>query len=365
MGNAQASNRKIRVLVVDDSALARKILAEGLARDPQIEVVGVARDPYVAWDILLRERPDVVTLDVEMPGMDGVTFLKEYMPIVPTPTVVVSAFTERGKKVTIAALEAGAVDVVLKPRIGVVDEFPLMMDEIRQRVKAAARANVARQARARSRPHRPAVTSEPGRVIPASDHKVIAIGASAGGVSALTQIIPAFPPSAPPILIVQHMPPGFTASFAERLNHLSPMEVREARDGDLVHPGLVLVAPGGKRHMEVRRQGEEYRVVLTEGEKVSGHVPSVDMLFFSIARYAGRNAAAAVLTGMGNDGAAGLLAIRRAGGRTFVQDEQTSVVFGMPRAAWEKGGAERQVPLEEIPMRLLEALSGEIASTKE
>lgn len=357
MGTAQAGNRKIRVLIVDDSALARKILAEGLARDPQIEVIGVARDPYVAWEILLKERPDVITLDVEMPGMDGVTFLKEYMPIVPTPTVVVSAFTERGQKVTIAALEAGAVDVVLKPRVGVVDEFPLMMDEIRQRVKAAARANVARHARMHTRPHRPLATIEAGRALPESDSKIIAIGASAGGVSALTQIIPAFPPSAPGILIVQHMPPGFTASFAERLNHLSPMEVREAQDGDVVHPGLVLVAPGGKRHMEVHRQGREYRVVLREGEKVAGHIPSVDMLFFSVARAAGRNAAAAVLTGMGSDGAAGLLAIRRAGGRTFAQDEQTSVVFGMPRAAWERGGAEKQVPLEEIPVHLMEALS--------
>jgi two-component system chemotaxis response regulator CheB len=354
-------NRKIRVLVVDDSALARKILSEGLAQDPQIEVIGVARDPYMAWNILLKERPDVITLDVDMPRMDGVAFLREYMPLVPTPAIVVSALTEYGKKITIEALEAGAVDVVLKPRIGVVDEFPNMMDEIRQRVKAAARANVSRHPHTQTRPNQPTVKVEAGNVLSPDDDRIIAIGASAGGVGALTKIIPAFPPSAPAILIVQHMPAGFTASFAARLDKLSPMEVREARHGDQVRPGLVLVAPGGK-HMEIHRQGREYRVKLTEGEKVSGHIPSVDKLFFSVARQVGRHAAAAVLTGMGSDGAAGLLAIRRAGGRTCAQDEQTSVVFGMPRAAWEQGGAERQIPLEQIPGYLLEVLSGKAHS---
>ncbi len=351
-----SDNRKIRVLIVDDSALARKILSEGLAQDPQIEVIGAARDPYAAWDILLKERPDVITLDVDMPRMDGVAFLREYMPVIPTPAVVVSALTERDKKITIEALEAGAVDVVLKPRVGVVDEFPNMMDEIRLRVKAAARANVGRHLRARSQSHQPTARVEAGNAL-SNDDRIIAIGASAGGVGALTKIIPAFPPSAPAILIVQHMPPGFTASFAARLNHLSPMEVREARHGDQVHPGLVLVAPGGK-HMELHLQGREYRVTLTEGEKVSGYVPSVDKLFFSVARHVGRRAAAAVLTGMGTDGAAGLLAIRRAGGRTCAQDEQTSVVFGMPRAAWEQGGAERVLPLERIPEYLLDVPAG-------
>jgi two-component system chemotaxis response regulator CheB len=357
----QNPRSKIKVLVVDDSALARKILVNGLSRDPDIEVIGTARDPYVARDILLKERPDVITLDVEMPRMDGVTFLKKYMAVIPTPTVIVSALTERGKRITIEALEAGAVDVVLKPKIGVVDQFPTMMDDIRERVKAAARVDVSRYARSQPRVQRPIAPvavngASASQALDETTDRVIAMGASAGGVAALTRIIPAFPPAAPGIMIVQHMPAGFTTSFAERLNHLSPMQVKEAQTGDRVRPGLVLIAPGGERHMEVRRSGGEYRVVLREGEKVSGHVPSVDVLFHSVAQHAGQNAAAVILTGMGSDGADGLLAIRQAGGRTFAQDEQSSVVFGMPRAAWEQGGAERRVPLDKVPLRLLEAL---------
>jgi two-component system chemotaxis response regulator CheB len=347
---------KIRVLVVDDSALARKILVNGLSRDPNIEVIGTARDPYVARDILLKERPDVITLDVEMPRMDGVTFLKKYMPVIPTPTVMVSALTERDKRVTIEALEAGAVDVVLKPKIGVVDQFPTMMDDIRERVKAAAQVDVSRYARSRPKVRKPIAPISVSEAMEETTDQVIAMGASAGGVAALARIIPAFPPAAPGIVIVQHMPAGFTTSFAERLNNLSPMQVKEAQTGDRVRRGLVLLAPGGERHMEVRRSGGEYRVRLIEGEKVSGHVPSVDVLFHSVARHAGRNAAAVILTGMGSDGADGLLAIRQAGGRTFSQDERTSVVFGMPRAAWEQGGAERRVPLDRVPAHLLEVL---------
>jgi two-component system chemotaxis response regulator CheB len=349
-------SKVIRVLVVDDSALARKILVDGLSRDPNIEVIGTARDPYVARDVLIKERPDVITLDVEMPRMDGVTFLKKYMPVLPTPTVMVSALTERGKRITIEALEAGAVDVVLKPKIGVVDQFPTMMEDIRERVKAAARVDVSRYARYQPKVRKPVAPVETSRALHETTDQVIAIGASAGGVAALTRIIPAFPPAAPGIVIVQHMPAGFTTSFAERLNNLSVMQVKEAESGDRVRPGLVLIAPGGERHIEVRRSGGEYRVVLRKGEKVSGHVPSVNVLFRSVATHVGQNAAAAILTGMGDDGAEGLLAIRGAGGRTFAQDERTSVVFGMPRAAWEKGGAERQVPLDKVPLRLLQAL---------
>jgi two-component system chemotaxis response regulator CheB len=359
MNRGRQSKRKVRVLVVDDSALARKILVDGLSRDPDIEVIGTARDPYVARDILVKERPDVITLDVEMPRMDGVTFLKKYMPVIPTPTVMVSALTERGKRITIEALEAGAVDVVLKPKIGVVDQFPTMMDDVRERVKAAARVDVSRYARSQPRVRKPIAPVEPSGPLHETTDRVIAIGASAGGVAALTRIIPAFPPAAPGIVIVQHMPAGFTTSFAERLNNLSMMQVKEAESGDRVRPGLVLIAPGGERHTEVRRSGGEYRVRLREGEKVSGHVPSVDVLFHSVARHVGRNAAAVVLTGMGSDGADGLLAIRQAGGRTFSQDERTSVVFGMPRAARQNGGAEKQVPLDRIPLRLLQALTSQ------
>ena len=357
MDKGQSAKKKIRVLVVDDSALARKILVDGLSKDPGIEVIGTARDPYVARDILVKERPDVITLDVEMPKMDGVTFLKKYMPVIPTPTVMVSALTERGRWITIEALEAGAVDVVVKPRIGVVDEFPAMMDDLRERVKAAAAVDVSRYARLQPRARKPMVPVETNGALHETTDRVIAIGASAGGVAALVRIIPAFPPAAPGIVIVQHMPADFTTSFAERLNNLSAMQVKEAQHGDRVRPGLVLLAPGGEHHMEVRRSGGEYRVVLTEGEKVSGHKPSVDVLFHSVARHVGRNAAAVVLTGMGSDGAEGLLAIRQAGGRTLAQDEQTSVVFGMPRAAWEKGAAEMQVPLDKIPAHLLKALT--------
>ncbi len=351
------TNNKIRVLIVDDSALARKILIAGLTSDPQIEVIGAARDPYVARDILVRERPDVITLDVEMPRMDGVTFLKKYMPIIPTPTVVVSALTERGKRITIEALEAGAVDVVLKPKIGVVDKLPVMMGDLVQRVKAAARVDVRRYARLHHPGTGKRVTSvKVSGALHETTDRVIAIGASAGGVAALGRIIPMFPPAAPGIVVVQHMPAGFTTSFAERLNTLSAMQVREAKPGDRIRPGLVLIGPGGERHMKVRRSGGEYRVELIGGEKVSGHCPSVDVLFRSVAEHVGRNAAAALLTGMGEDGAEGLLFIRQTGGRTLAQDQQSSVVFGMPRAAWIKGSAESLVALDEIPRRLIRML---------
>lgn len=349
--------KRIRVLVVDDSALVRKILKDGLEKDPEIEVIGTARDPYQARDILVLQRPDVITLDVEMPRMDGVTFLKKYMAVYPTPTVMVSSLTEKGKKITIEALEAGAVDVVTKPKTGVSDGLPRMLDEIRHKVKEAAKVDVARFAkRERTTPARlsgPAV-----KALDESTDKVLAIGASTGGTEALARILPAFPRTTPGIVVVQHMPEGFTKSFAERLDSICEIKVKEAEDGDRVLPGLCLVAPGGSRHMELVRSGGQYRVKLRRGEKVSGHRPSVDVLFHSVAEYAGKNAAAALLTGMGRDGADGLLAIRRAGGRTIAQDEETSVVFGMPKAGWENGGAEALVPLEETPGVLLEMITG-------
>lgn len=351
--------KKVRVLVVDDSALVRRLLARGLGEDPDLEVVGTARDSQVAWELLVTRCPDVILLDIEMPGMDGVTFLKRYMPLMPTPAVILSALTERGKHITIQALEAGAVDVVTKPRLGVVDELPAMMAELRARVKAAAAVDVTRSGCPPPGDGKPLRPVERGGTLPDIAHQVIAIGASAGGVAALTRIIPAFPPTAPGILVVQHMPAGFTASFAARLDSLASVRVKEAEHGDRVRPGLVLLAPGGERHMEVRRAGGDYRVVLTRGKGASRHTPSVDVLFLSLARHAGPHTAAALLTGMGKDGAEGLLAIRQAGGRTFVQDERTSVVFGMPRAAWARGAAEELVPLDEIPARLMSALRGQ------
>jgi two-component system, chemotaxis family, protein-glutamate methylesterase/glutaminase len=370
MLNKEQGTRKIRVLVVDDSALARKILTTGLTADRRLEVIGAAPNPAIAFELLAKLHPDVLTLDIEMPGMDGVTFLKKFMPVYPTPTVVVSSLAERGKKLALDALEAGAVDIVTKPKVGVADGLPLLMGDICDRVTAAAKTDVSYYRR--RLPEQAASlkegTTPPGKkaalaAVPITSSealhettdRVIAIGASAGGVATLAHILPMFPADAPGIVIVQHMPGGFTTSFAARLNSLAAMQVKEAAHGDRVRSGLVLLAPGGEQHMEVRRSGGEYRVVLFNGEKVSGHRPSVNVLFRSVARQVGRNAAAALLTGMGDDGADGLLAIRQAGGRTMAQDEQTSVVFGMPAAAWERGAAEVQLPINDIPARLLRA----------
>lgn len=347
-----ASHRKIKVLVVDDSALVRKVLCLGLAKDPDIEVVGQASDPYRARDLLVELEPDVITLDVEMPRMDGVTFLKRFMPVKPIPTVVISSLTQAGKRITFEALEAGAVDVIAKPTVGVVDGLPVLLDDICRRVKAAAAIDVSHFARAGG--ISPVV--EAAASLGETTDRVIAIGASTGGVQALGRILPAFPADGPGIVIVQHMPTGFTSAFAERLDSFCPMRVKEAEDGDRVLPGLILLAPGGNRHMSIVRSGGEYRVLLREGPPVNYSRPAVDVLFHSIAREVGRNAAAAVLTGMGKDGAAGLLAIRQAGGRTFAQDKASCVVFGMPNAAQELGGVEQMLALETIPSQLVAAL---------
>ena len=347
-------NEIIRVLIVDDSALVRKILADGLSRDPEIQVVGQAGDPYRARDLLVELRPDVITLDVEMPRMDGVTFLKRFMPVLPTPTVVVSSLTQHGKNLTLDALAAGAVDVVAKPVVGLVDGLPLMIDDIIRRVKAAAKANVGPTSRMSARPQTRSI--HPGGAMDETTDRVIAIGASTGGVEALTRILPAFPADAPGIVVVQHMPIGFTAAFAERLDTLCKMRVKEAAKGDRVLRGQILIAPGGKQHLSVIRSGGEYRIVLEEGPEVNFSRPSVDVMFESVARGVGRNAAAALLTGMGKDGAAGLLAIRKSGGRTIAQNEATCVIYGMPQAAVQVGGADATAPLNEIPALLVNAL---------
>lgn len=346
----KASNR-IRVLIIDDSALVRKILSDGFARDPEIEVVGAAGDPYKGRDLLVELRPDVITLDVEMPRMDGVTFLRHFMPILPTPTVMISSLTQEGKKITLEALEAGAVDVVAKPALGVSDELPQLTQEICRRVKEAARVDVSRFAQ-KTRPPIQRVTA-----LDETTDKIIAIGSSTGGVQALTRIMPAFPANSAAIVIVQHMPAGVTRNFAERLNGLCAMRVKEGEHGERLTAGTAFVAPGGLEHMTVIRSGGEYRISLAKGDEVNFSRPAVDVLFRSVATAAGRNASAAVLTGMGRDGAAGLLAIRQAGGRTIVQDEASSVVFGMPKAARDAGAAEEVAPLERIPVFLTNASS--------
>lgn len=353
------SDKRIRVLVVDDSALVRTVLTRGLAADPGIEVVGAAMDPYQARDILVRERPDVLTLDVEMPRMDGISFLRKIMNFVPTPVVIVSSLTPRGSRLAIEALEAGAIDVIAKPSSAVADGLSGMMTSLIDRVKIAAKSRVSRRplkdepvAAAKEEPHHLGATTD----------AVIGLGASTGGVAALGRILPQFPAWSPGVVVVQHMPAGFTANFAERLSETCKMRVSEAKNGDRVLAGHILIAPGGDQHLEVKRQGGEYRVSLAPGPLVSGHIPSVDVFFRSLARSVKNNAAACLLTGMGSDGAKGLLELRQSGGRTYAQSKETCAVWGMPAAAVELGAAERTVPLADIPSLLLNALRNRAAS---
>lgn len=347
------ANAPIKVLVVDDSALVRKVLEEGLKSDPRIVVVGTAPDPYVARDLILQHKPDVLTLDVEMPRMDGVEFLRRLMAQMPIPVVMVSSLTERGAQATLDAMDAGAVDFVTKPGSQYGGKGLIaMMDELRQKVKAAARVRVM--------PRKGHVVAGPkpiaGRALANTTDKVIALGASTGGTEALKEVVTQFPADTPGVVIVQHMPEKFTAMYAARLHALSAMEVKEAVDNDRVMPGRVLLAPGGMQ-MRVVRQGGQYRVRCKPGDRVSGHCPSVDVLFDSVADDVGRNAVGAIFTGMGSDGALGLLKMRQAGARTVGQDEATSVVYGMPRVAHEKGAVEAQLPLHQMANKILELVS--------
>lgn len=340
----------IRVLVVDDSALVRNILSQGLSMDPNIEVVGTASDPYIARDRIVELQPDVLTLDVEMPRMDGVAFLRKLMPQYPIPTVMVSSLTQRGKQITIDALDAGAVDFVAKPTSNVAAGLNAMLMELRAKVKIASTANVSHWKGKRITPAAHSIKAS--KALAESTDKVIAIGASTGGTEAIRRVIEAFPATTPGVVIVQHMPSGFTKMFSDRLNQLCQMEVHEAKDGDRVRSGLVLVAPGGMQ-MKVVRSGGFYQVRCGGTEKVSGHCPSVDVMMHSVAEQVGSNAVGAMLTGMGQDGAEGMLAMKNSGARCIAQDEASSVVFGMPKVAFEKGGAERLVPLDKVASSLL------------
>ena len=347
--------RPIRVLIVDDSALVRNILSQGLSVDPAIEVVGTAPDPYIARDQIVKLNPDVITLDVEMPRMDGVAFLRKLMPQFPIPIVMVSSLTQRGKQITMEALEAGAVDFVAKPTSNVAAGLNAMLMELRSKVKIASTANVShwKGKRPTSPPSRSASASS---ALAESTDKIIAIGASTGGTEAIRQVIENFPANTPGTVIVQHMPAGFTKMFSDRLNQLCQMQVKEAEHGDRIRTGLILIAPGGKQ-FEVIRSGGFYEVRLGNSEKVSGHCPSVDVMMHSVAKHVGSNAVGAMLTGMGQDGAEGMLAMKQAGARCISQDEASSVVFGMPKVAYEKGGAERLVPLDKIATSLLSLLT--------
>jgi two-component system chemotaxis response regulator CheB len=328
--------RRIRVLVVDDSAVVRNVFESELSKDPAVEVVGTAPDPFVARNLILEREPDVITLDVEMPRMDGITFLRKIMRYRPTPTIVVSSLTTAGGQLAMEALAAGAVDVMCKP--GGAYTVGDMTSELLEKVKAVAFSDV------RHREHPPVAASP---ALSRTTHRVLAIGASTGGTIAIERILAALPPNAPGAVIVQHMPATFTKHFADRLKHQTRLDVREASDGDSVTPGVGLVAPGN-HHLLLRRSGARYFVEVKDGPRVNRHRPSVDVTFRSVARVAGPNAIGVLLTGMGSDGAQGLLAMREAGAHTVAQDEASCVVYGMPKVAVDLGAAERVLPLGEI-----------------
>jgi two-component system, chemotaxis family, protein-glutamate methylesterase/glutaminase len=343
---------RTRVLVVDDSAMVRDMFTRELSRDAGIEVIGAAPDPFVARDMIVALKPDVVTLDIEMPRMDGLTFLRKLMRHYPLPVIIVSSLTPRGGDLALEAMDIGAVDVMCKP--GAAYAVGDMAVQLREKVKAAARVRVARRD--------PPAGADGSGAAPArlslqrTTHAVVAIGASTGGTQALQSILTALPANSPGIVIVQHMPEHFTRSFADRLNSLCAMEVKEAEDGDTVSPGRVLIAPGNF-HMLLQRSGAVYKVAVKEGPLVSRHRPSVDMLFKSVARYAGANAVGVICTGMGNDGAAGLKEMRDAGAATVAQDEASCVVFGMPKEAIALGGATHVMSLSAIPGCILDLAS--------
>lgn len=338
---------RIRVLVVDDSAVVRNMLCRELAKDPAIEVVGTAPDPYLARDKIVELNPDVLTLDVEMPRMDGLTFLRRLMEHHPMPVIVISSLTAQGTRTAVEALEAGAVDVLGKP--GSAYSVESLSVDLIQKVKLAFRAHLATWA---PLPVRPAAV-RPSTSLANTTDKVLAIGASTGGVQALTRVLTELPADAPGTVIVQHMPARFTRSFAERLDSLCRVRVKEARDGESVVTGQVLIAPGGF-HMLLRRSGARYYVQIKDGPEVFHQKPSVEVLFQSTAQVAGRNAIGAILTGMGGDGAKGLLLMRQAGARTVAQDEATSVVFGMPQEAIKCGAAQHVVGLPDMARTLLD-----------
>jgi two-component system chemotaxis response regulator CheB len=341
--------KKIKVLVVDDSAVVRKVFKEELSKERDVEVIDTAPDPYVARDKIVKLKPDVVTLDIEMPRMDGLTFLRKLMAYYPLPVIIVSSLTKRGSKLAMDALALGALEVVSKPSgaYSVGEMSVQLVDKIRAVASVRVEKKKEEQGGARETPIQALVKTS---------NKVIAVGASTGGTEALKAVLTAMPPNAPGILLVQHMPAQFTASFAERLNELSAMTVREAKDGDSLVNGVALLAPGNF-HMLLRRSGSRYHVEVKKGPLVHHQRPSVDVLFHSVASQAGRNAVGAILTGMGADGAAGLLKMREAGARTVAQDEKSCVVFGMPKEAVRLGAAEKVVPLGGMAQALMDLAS--------
>jgi len=348
-------SKKIKVLVVDDSAVVRQVLSAMLSEQADIEVIGTAADPLFAVNKMREEWPDVITLDIEMPRMDGLTFLRKIMTSRPTPVVICSSLTEKGAETTVEAMAAGAVAIFTKPTMGVKDFLQSSQQQLLAAIREAAQSRVSRLTAAAPVARAvAAVQTAPAAqtAMAKTTEKVIAIGTSTGGTLALEQILTALTADCPGIVVVQHMPEKFTAAFAARLNSLSEIEVREARDGDRVRPGLALIAPGGQ-HMTMLRSGAFYQVQVKPGPAVNRHCPSVDVLFRSVAKCAGKNAVAFQLTGMGDDGARGLLEMRESGAVTYAQDEETSVVFGMPKEAIKRGGAVHIVALGKVAGQIM------------
>ena len=340
--------KEIKVMVVDDSAVVRKVMSAILDRDPEIRVIGTAPDPIFAIEKMRKDWPDVVTLDVEMPRMDGITFLGKLMAERPTPVVICSSLTTAGAETTLQALAAGAVAIITKPGLGVDDFLQDSSDDLIAAVKAAARANMgavqrATKSSAQAREHHEHHAA-PRLAMAQTTERLVAIGTSTGGTVALEALLTELPRVSPGIVIVQHMPEMFTAAFAARLDGLCEIKVQEAKDGQRVLPGLALIAPGGK-HMQLARSGAQYVVEIKDGPPVNRHRPSVDVLFRSVAKYAGKNAMGIIMTGMGDDGARGLKEMHDAGAYTLAQDEASCVVYGMPREAVKLGAADRVLPL--------------------
>ena len=352
--------KKIKVLLVDDSAVVRQVLQAVLDQEPDIQVIGAASDPIFAMEKMTREWPDVIVLDVEMPRMDGITFLKKIMAEHPTPVVICSTLTKKGAETTMQALAAGAVEIITKPKVGLKSFLQESSNDLVAAVRAAAQANVRRQVRAATPLPQVSEKLNADAILSAATahsmaqttERIVAIGTSTGGTQALEIVLTALPRVCPGIVIVQHMPEKFTALFASRLNGLCQIEVREAKNNDRVMPGLALIAPGGK-HMLLKRSGAYYHVEVVDGPLVNRHRPSVDVLFRSVAKFAGKNATGIIMTGMGDDGARGLKEMLDAGAPTVAQDEATCVVFGMPKEAIKMGAAKKVVPLHEMHWSIL------------
>ncbi|MEM8499691.1 MAG: chemotaxis response regulator protein-glutamate methylesterase [Pseudomonadota bacterium] len=355
--------KKIRALVVDDSALMRRLLTDILDSDSEIEVVGTAQDAFVARDKIKALNPDVITLDIEMPRMDGLVFLENLMRLRPMPVVMISSLTERGADATLKALDLGAVDFVSKPKVDLANNLDDCSNEIRAKVKIAARVP-AHLLSGIAKNIDQSVTQQPGQLCSATSatkqmlsRELIAIGSSTGGTEAVKDVLVDMPPSCPGIVITQHIPPEFSKSFALRLDKCTSLSVCEAQDGQAIYDGHAYVAPGG-RHLEVAKQGEKYVCRVSDGERVNRHRPSVDVLFDSVAKVLGEHSIGVILTGMGKDGALGLATMHAAGARTVAQDEESSVVWGMPRAAIELNAVDVVLPLNQIANKLTGFLSG-------